>query len=87
LLGGTAGSARTDKLIDASIKGQENADWARNGPPRLKPALIFDVLSSTETPLLRVMCTWWSVPLSFHDVGLWIGVDKMLAPFRETVKI
>jgi hypothetical protein len=29
----------------------------------------------------------WSVPLSFHDVGLWIGVDNMLAPFRETVKI
>ncbi len=28
-----------------------------------------------------------AVPLSFHDVGLWIGVDKMLAPFRETVKI
>jgi hypothetical protein len=22
-----------------------------------------------------------------HDVGLWIGVDKMSAPFRETVKI
>jgi hypothetical protein len=22
-----------------------------------------------------------------HNVGLWIGVDKMLAPFRETVKI
>jgi hypothetical protein len=28
------------------------------------------------TPLLRL-----------HEVGLWIGVDKMLAPFRETVKI
>jgi hypothetical protein len=25
--------------------------------------------------------------LSFQDIGLWIGVDKMLAPFRETVKI
>jgi hypothetical protein len=24
---------------------------------------------------------------SFYDAGLWIGVDKMLAPFRETVKI
>jgi hypothetical protein len=24
---------------------------------------------------------------NFHDVGLWIGVDKMSAPFRETVKI
>jgi hypothetical protein len=26
-------------------------------------------------------------PLMFHAVGLWIGVDKMLAPLRETVKI
>jgi hypothetical protein len=24
---------------------------------------------------------------AFMTIGLWIGVDKMLAPFRETVKI
>jgi hypothetical protein len=23
----------------------------------------------------------------FHDAGFWIGVDNMLAPFRETVKV
>jgi hypothetical protein len=27
------------------------------------------------------------VPISFHVIGLWINVDKMLAPSRETVKI
>jgi hypothetical protein len=27
------------------------------------------------------------VPVTFHVIGLWIGVDKMLAPSRETVKI
>jgi hypothetical protein len=37
---GIVGSARTDKLIDASINGQENADWARNAPPRLKGRLL-----------------------------------------------
>ena len=26
-------------------------------------------------------------PLQLHAVGLWIGVDRMLAPLRETVKI
>jgi len=28
----------------------------------------------------------FSVSLSFHDVGLWIGVDNTLAPFRERQK-
>jgi hypothetical protein len=41
LLGGAAGSARTDKLIDASTKGQENADWARNAPTKAEARIDF----------------------------------------------
>ena len=53
----------------------------------LKPALILDVLRGAEAPFFRVTGTSRSVPLSFHHVGLWIGVEKLLALFRETVKI
>jgi hypothetical protein len=38
----------------------------------------FDVPFSTFSVML---------PPLLGDTGLWIGVDKMLAPFRETVKI
>jgi hypothetical protein len=33
----------------------------------------------------RAVAFWQQVVA--HVVGLWIGVDKILAPFRETVKI
>jgi hypothetical protein len=66
---------------------QNNAHWQEMLPPRLKPALILDVVRGAEAPLFRVTARHGGAPLSFHDVGLWIGVDKKLAPFRETVKI
>jgi hypothetical protein len=36
--------------------------------------------------ILLLFCFCFCFPFT-HNVGLWIGVDKMLAPFRETVKI
>src|SRR5664279_4486694 len=45
-------------------------------------------LESPNCPVrIERLTTWRSIPLNSREVRLWIGVDKMLAPFRETVKI
>jgi hypothetical protein len=49
---------------------------------------LVDVLRGADVPLFEVSGARDGAFLStFMTLGLWIGVDKMLAPFRETVKI
>jgi hypothetical protein len=49
---------------------------------------LVDALRGADVPLFEVSGVRDGVFLAaFMAIGLWIGVDKMLAPFRETVKI
>jgi hypothetical protein len=49
---------------------------------------LVDALRGADVPLFEVSVVRGGAFLSaFMTVGLWIGVDKTLAPFRETVKI
>ena len=75
------------RLGGTSKQAAEQCTLARNAPTKAEARIDFGRRTRRRSATLPRDSTSRGAPLSFHDVGLWIGVDKKLAPFREPVKI